>query len=161
MGQLTNTPDPRMPPKNQTCCVMCSLSTTFPPGKKSRMLHSTHRMDRGSRVMPRHFANPPEHILKTDASTTSRSSNSLSSKTGGKSSLWTLKSSKNYLFWVPLVGLDWFHKSFWKVLLKSFFQELFLQKITLNAPSDIVCFTCPVSADYQRFIWAFIAPRLS
>lgn len=60
---LTSTPDPNMPPKYQTCTVIWSLSTDFPPGKKSRMLHSTHTIDRGIRVIPRHLAKPPEHIL--------------------------------------------------------------------------------------------------
>lgn len=60
---LTNTPDPRIPPKYQTSTVMCSLSTEFPPGKKSRMLHSTHTIDRGIRLIPRHLAKLPEHIL--------------------------------------------------------------------------------------------------
>lgn len=63
LKMLTSTPDPRMPPKYHTCSVMCSLSTDFPPGKKSRILHSTQTTDRGSRLIPRHFAKPPEHIL--------------------------------------------------------------------------------------------------
>lgn len=60
---LTSTPDPRIPPKYQTCSVIFSFSTDVPPGKKSKMLHSIHTMDRGSRLMPRHLAKPPEHIL--------------------------------------------------------------------------------------------------
>lgn len=60
---LTRTPDPRMPPKYQTCSVMCSFFAGFPPGKKSRMLHSTHTIDRGIRLIPRHLAKLPEHIL--------------------------------------------------------------------------------------------------
>lgn len=63
MKTLTSTPDPRIPPKYQTCLVMCSLSMTFPSGKKSRMLHSTHMIAKGSRLIPRHLAKPPEHIL--------------------------------------------------------------------------------------------------
>lgn len=60
---LTSTPDPTIPPKYQTCTVILSLSTEVPPGKKSKMLHSTHTIDRGSRLIPRHLAKPPEHIL--------------------------------------------------------------------------------------------------
>lgn len=65
----TSTPDPNRPPKYQTSFVMLSLSTTFPPGKKSRMLQSTHTMARGIRLMPRHLAKPPEHILTTKLQT--------------------------------------------------------------------------------------------
>lgn len=60
---LTSTPDPRMPPKYQTSSVICSLSTEVPPGKKSRMLHSTHTINRGIKLIPRHLAKLPEHIL--------------------------------------------------------------------------------------------------
>lgn len=63
---LTNTPDPRMPPKYQTSSVMLALSTEFPPGKKRRMLQRTQTIERGSRVIPKHFAKPPEHIFVTD-----------------------------------------------------------------------------------------------
>lgn len=60
---LTSTPDPSTPPKYQTSSVMWSLSTDVPPGKKSRMLQSTHTMLSGIKVIPRHLAKLPEHIL--------------------------------------------------------------------------------------------------
>lgn len=42
---------------------MWSLVTDVPPGKKSRTLHSTHTMLSGIRLIPRHLAKLPEHIL--------------------------------------------------------------------------------------------------
>lgn len=61
---LTRTPDPMMPPKYHTSLVIWSLSSaTSPPGKKSRMLLSTHKMARGIRVMPRDLAKLPEHMV--------------------------------------------------------------------------------------------------
>lgn len=61
---LTSIPDPRIPPKYQTSFVIWSLLVAgFPPGKKSRMLHSKHTIDRGISVIPRHLAKLPEHIL--------------------------------------------------------------------------------------------------
>lgn len=63
LNWLTSTPDPTIPPKYQTSSVIFSFATDVPPGKNSKMLHSTHTMDRGSRLIPRHLAKPPEHIL--------------------------------------------------------------------------------------------------
>lgn len=60
---LTSTPDPSKPPKYQTSSVMWSFSTDVPPGKKSRMLQSTHTLLSGIKVIPRHLAKLPEHIL--------------------------------------------------------------------------------------------------
>lgn len=64
MDLLTSTPEPKIPPKYQTSSEICSLEfTTFPPGKNSKILARVHSTARGMRVIPRHFAHPPQHIF--------------------------------------------------------------------------------------------------
>lgn len=61
---LTKTPLPNIPPKNQTSSERWSLlSITLPPGKNNRMLAKKPNKARGMRVLPRHLAQPPVHMV--------------------------------------------------------------------------------------------------
>lgn len=63
-GKIIKTPLPSIPPKYQTSSERWLLSsTTFPPGKNSRIFARTPNTARGMRVPPRHLAQPPVHIL--------------------------------------------------------------------------------------------------
>uniref|UniRef100_A0A0E9XVS7 Uncharacterized protein n=1 Tax=Anguilla anguilla TaxID=7936 RepID=A0A0E9XVS7_ANGAN len=63
-GKIIKTPDPSMPPKYHTSSVMFSLlEAGTPPGKNSKILHRTQRIASGMRVMPRHLAQLPEHMV--------------------------------------------------------------------------------------------------
>lgn len=94
---LTSTPDPTIPPKYQTCTVILSLSTEVPPGKKSKMLHSTHTIDRGSRLIPKHLAKPPEHILTRVLQSLNSSWNSL---------LVDLRLESSQIYWIIWMTLS-------------------------------------------------------
>lgn len=131
----TSTPDPNMPPKYQTSSVMLPLSTTFPPGKKSRMLQSTHTMARGIRLMPRHLAKPPEHILTTKLQTPGLDSSEI---------FWDLDA-------VQTVSASE------RRLLTSCTSSLEISGVT-----ERCCrFTCLPTDDCRCFMWSFIvAPPL-